>query len=49
MKIKPGGPQAYSSSGPVAVTCGSISWSGTLAKETGNLADPMGGSASFSQ
>jgi hypothetical protein len=45
----PGGPQAYSSSGSVAVTCGSISWSGTLTEEFGNLADPVGGTASFSQ
>ena len=41
----PGGPQAYSSSGSVSVTCGSISWSGTLTKVSGNLSDPVGGSA----
>ncbi len=45
----PGGPQAYSSSGSVAVTCGSISWSGSLTKISGNLADPVGGSVSFTQ
>ena len=36
----PGGPQAYSSSGSVSVTCGSISWPGTLTKVSGNLSDP---------
>ncbi len=45
----PGGPQAYSSSGSVHVTCGSVSWSGTMTKVSGHLADPVGGSASFSQ
>jgi hypothetical protein len=45
----PGGPQAYSSSGSVAVTCGSISWSGSLTRVAGNLPDPVGGSVSFSQ
>lgn len=45
----PGGPQAFSTSGSVAVTCGSISWSGTLTKVSGNLSDPVGGTTSFSQ
>ena len=45
----PGGPQAYSSSGSVHVTCGSISWSGTMTRVSGNLSDPVGGSVSFSQ
>ncbi len=45
----PGGPQVYSSSGSVAVTCGSISWSGSLTKVSGNLSDPVSGSVSFSQ
>ena len=44
-----GGAQAYSSSGSVAVTCGSIAWSGTLTKIVGNLSDPTGGTVSFSQ
>ena len=44
----PGGPQAFSTSGPVAVTCGSISWSGPLTQVSGNLPDPVGGDASFS-
>jgi len=43
------GSQAYSSSGSVAVTCGSIAWSGTLTKIVGNLSDPVGGTTSFTQ
>jgi len=43
------GTQAYSSSGSVAVTCGSIAWSGTLTKIVGNLSDPVGGTTSFTQ
>ncbi len=43
------GAQAYSSSGSVAVTCGSIAWSGTLTKVVGSLADPVGGTTSFHQ
>lgn len=43
------GIQAYSSSGSVAVTCGSIAWSGTLTKIVGNLSDPVGGTTSFTQ
>jgi hypothetical protein len=43
------GSQVYSSSGSVAVTCGSIAWSGTLTKITGNLFDPVSGTTSFTQ
>ncbi len=43
------GMQAYSSSGSVAVTCGSIAWSGTLTRIVGNLSDPVGGTTSFTQ
>jgi hypothetical protein len=45
----PGGPQAYSSSGSKSVTCGSVSWSGTLTKVSGNKTDPVGGTVSFTQ
>ncbi len=45
----PGGSQGYSSSGSVSVTCGSVSWSGTLTHVSGNLADPVGGTVSFTQ
>jgi hypothetical protein len=38
----PTGTLAYSSSGSVAVTCGAISWSGTLTKISGSLVDPAG-------
>jgi hypothetical protein len=35
---------------PVSVTCGSIAWSGTLTPTSGaTLADPVGGTVSFSQ
>ena len=44
-----GSRQAYSSSGSVAVTCGSIAWSGTLTRIVGNLSDPVGGTTSFTQ
>lgn len=40
--------QVSATSGSVAVTCGSISWSGTLTK-TSNLPDPVGGTTSFTQ
>ncbi len=43
------GLQVYSSSGAVPVTCGSISWSGTLTRILGSLPDPVGGTTSFSQ
>ena len=43
------GVEVYSSSGSVAVTCGSIAWSGTLANITGTLSDPVGGTTSFTQ
>jgi hypothetical protein len=38
-----------SSTGNISVTCGSISWSGTLTYAGGHLADPVGGTVSFSQ
>jgi hypothetical protein len=38
-----------SSSSLVAVTCGSIAWSGTLTQYGGNLSDPVGGTVSFTQ
>lgn len=43
--------QALSSSGSVAVTCGSIAWSGTLTPVPGghHMADPVGGTTSFTQ
>jgi hypothetical protein len=44
-----GGMQAFSSSGSVAVTCGSIAWSGTLTRIVGNLSDPVGGTTSFTE
>ena len=41
--------QESSSSGSVAVTCGSIAWGpGSLGSSTGTLADPVGGNVSFS-
>ncbi len=43
------GSEAYSSSGSVAVTCGSIAWSGTLTTIVGNLSDPVGGTVGFTQ
>ncbi len=43
------GMQGYSSSGSVAVTCGSIAWSGTLTRIVGNLSDPVGGTTSFTE
>jgi hypothetical protein len=43
------GAEVYSASGSVAVTCGSIAWSGTLTKIVGNLSDPVSGTTSFSQ
>ncbi len=45
-------PNAYSKiarASSVSITCGSISWSGTLPKITGSLADPAAGTTSFSQ
>lgn len=44
-----GGTQCYSSSGSVAVTCGAISWSGSLTKITGSLVDPVINPVGFSQ
>jgi hypothetical protein len=44
----PGGPQAYSQYS-TAVTCGSISASGTPVRVSGNLADPVGGAVYFNQ
>ena len=39
-----------SQAGPIAVTCGSISWSGSLTPPSGvPLADPVGGTVSFHQ
>ena len=43
------GLQVNSSSGSVAVTCGSVAWSGSLGSSTGHLADPVGGTVSFTQ
>lgn len=41
---------AESYASPIAVTCGSISWSGTLTPPTGApLTDPVGGTVSFNQ
>ncbi len=45
----PGGGQVYTTSGSIAVTCGSISWSGTLGGGSHNAPDPVGGTVSFSQ
>jgi hypothetical protein len=39
----------YTTSGNISVSCGAIAWSGTLGSNTGNLADPVGGTVSFSQ
>ncbi len=43
------GRQAYSSSGVISVTCGSIGWSGSLTKAIGDLDDPIGGDVGFNQ
>ncbi len=43
------GVQVHTTSGSVAVTCGSISWSGTLGGSTGLLSDIVFGTTSFSQ
>jgi len=40
---------SYRSETDITVTCGALSWSGTLAKKTGNMADPVGGTVSFTQ
>lgn len=42
------GGQSTSSSGNAAVTCPSLTWSGTLSFVSGLLADPVGGTTSFS-
>jgi hypothetical protein len=42
------GPPGYSAGGGT-ITCGSISWSGTMVKQSGNMADPVSGTTSFSQ
>ncbi len=45
----PTGTLVHTTSGSVAVTCGSISWSGTLGSGTGHLSDPVGGTVTFTQ
>lgn len=39
----------HTGSGNISVTCGAIAWSGTLGGSTGTLADPVGGTVSFTQ
>jgi len=39
----------FTTSGNISVTCGAIAWTGTLGSNTGNLADPVGGTVSFTQ